>query len=193
MSSTESPAHFPVQSIESAPERSRDALARLKAAVGGVPNLAAVMASSPALIDSFVTLRTLFHAHSTFTKPERELIFLTNALENGCAYCSAIHTAFAHQEGLAAEAIQAVREKRLPADPRLAALVAFDRQLIRQRGRVSDAEVEAFLRAGFAPAQALELIAGAALSTLANFTGRLSQAPLDEFLVAHRLASSAEA
>ena len=190
MSSLPPDSYFPVPSPAVAPASSQAALARLKAEVGGVPNLAAVMSTSPALIEAFVTLRALFQAHSTFTKPEREIIFLTNAIENGCGYCAAIHTAFARQAGLAAETIDAVREGKLPADARLAALVGFDRQLLRQRGRVDSAEVEAFMLAGFAREQALELLAATAISTLANYTGRLSRPPLDEFLALHQLPTA---
>lgn len=150
------------------------------------------MSSSPALLEACVTLRTLFHAYSTFTKPERELIFLTNALGNGCGYCTAVHTAFGHKEGVAPEAMRSVREGGLPADPRLAALVAFDRLLIRHRGHVHEAATTAFLGAGFSPARALELIAAAALSTLANFTGRLTHPELDAFIEPHRLAGVVE-
>src|SRR5688572_18903265 len=48
------------QTIESAPEGAGQALARLKQSAGVVPNLAATMAESPALIDAFVTLREVY-------------------------------------------------------------------------------------------------------------------------------------
>ncbi len=165
-----------------APAASQPALTRLRQAVGGVPNLAAAMAGSPALIEAFETLRTLFHQHSSLTRPERELVLLVNATENDCRYCTAIHSLFGTKEGLPAEAIEAVRAKRPPADPRLAALAAFARRLISQRGMVSPSDLESFLAGGFKPEQALELVAAAAVSTLANYSGRLTQPALDEFL-----------
>lgn len=165
-----------------APAASQPALARLRQAVGGTPNLAVAMAGSPALIEAFETVRALFHQHSTFSTPERELVFLVNATENGCGYCTAIHSLFGTKEGLPAAAIEAVRAKRLPADPRLAALAAFARRLISQRGLVSPSDWEQFLAAGFKSEQAIELVAAAALSTMANYAGRLTQPTLDGFL-----------
>jgi uncharacterized peroxidase-related enzyme len=192
MSSHSQRSYFPALPPASAPAASHDALARLQASVGGVPNLAAAMAASPALIDGFVTLRALFQQHSTFTAPEREIVSLCNAVENGCGYCTAIHSAFGSKAGLTTEAIDAVRQGQTPADARLAALVGFNRELNRRRGRVGDAEIEAFMLAGFTTAQALELIAAAAISTLANYAGRLTGAPLDEFLLPHRMTAQAE-
>jgi uncharacterized peroxidase-related enzyme len=176
---------FSLTPPDAAPEKSQPALARLQASVGAVPNLAAAMAASPTLIDGFVTLRTLFHEHSTLQKADRELLFLTNAVENGCGYCTAIHTAFGLQVGLSPATVEAVRAQHLPDDAREAALVRFDRLLLRGRGRVEPEDIRAFIAAGFTPEQALELIAAAALSTLANFSGRLTGVALDEFLQPH--------
>ena len=44
--------HFPVLTMESAPERSKPALQQLEAAFGMIPNIAGVMANSPVLINS---------------------------------------------------------------------------------------------------------------------------------------------
>jgi len=48
---------YQVQTLETAPERSRGAMLRLKNSAGMIPNLAAMMSTSPILIDAFVTLR----------------------------------------------------------------------------------------------------------------------------------------
>lgn len=176
---------FPAQTRASVPDRSNPALAKLEKAVGAIPTLAATMATSPTLIEAFVNLRESFYATSTFSPADRELILLTNAVENGCGYCTAIHTAFGLKEGVAQETITAVRAKGALANARESALVEFDRALLRHRGQVSDEDTTRFLAAGFTEAQALELIAAAAISTLANYSGRLTRVPLDEFLQPH--------
>lgn len=182
---------FTIRPPEQASAGSQSALTRLKAAVGGIPNLAAIMATSPALIDAFVTLRTVFHQHSTLSLAEREIVMLTNAVENGCAYCTAIHTAFALKEGVSTATVAAIRAKGIPPNAREAALVEFDRKLLHARGCVDANEVELFIAAGFAADQVLELIAAAAISTLANYSGRLTQAPLDPFLQPHAVIQAA--
>src|SRR3546814_3120270 len=54
-----------------------------------------------------------------------------------------------------AATIAALRKDRDIADPRLAALAAFTRQMVRERGHVSDAEIEGFLAAGYTPQNVL--------------------------------------
>jgi hypothetical protein len=61
--------HFPILTMESAPERSKPALKQLEAAFGMIPNIAGVMASSPVLINSLVGLFGNVHGGS-FTEPK---------------------------------------------------------------------------------------------------------------------------
>jgi alkylhydroperoxidase family enzyme len=61
----------------------------------------------------------------------------------------------------------------------LAALVELDRALIERRGAVSDAQLAAFGAAGFSADQALEVIAGLAVSVMANYAGNITRPPLE--------------
>lgn len=149
-----------------------------RAEFGFVPNLLRLMAESPATLRGYRTLGALFHGGS-FAPHERLLIELAASVENGCRYCTAAHTAQAAMAGLAAADVAAVRDGGLPADARGAALVTMLRALIRQRGAVPEAEVAAFLAAGFSRAQLLELVLGIAMKTISNYTNHLVDAPLD--------------
>ena len=51
---------YEVQTLETAPEKSREAMQRLKNSAGMIPNLAAMMSTSPTLIEAFVTLREIY-------------------------------------------------------------------------------------------------------------------------------------
>ena len=73
--------HYVTHTLETAPAASKPMLEKLKGSVGMIPNLAAAMSESPQLIEGFVTLRGLFHASSSFTPAEREMIGLVNAVE----------------------------------------------------------------------------------------------------------------
>lgn len=173
-------ADFPVHTLESAPADSQPILAKLQASVGMIPNLAAAMAGSPPLIEAFATLREQLETRGTFDAREREIVSLLNAVENGCRYCTAIHATFGLNVGLTVDAIERLRAKRDLDDPRHAALARFARRLLHARGAVSAADLDAFLAAGFAKAQALELIARLALSVMANYAGHLTHPPTDE-------------
>ncbi len=172
---------FTVHTIESAPEGSKPALQKLKDDVGLIPNLAAVMANAPALIEAFVTIRAAYQ-NSSLSAIEREVVSITNAVANNCEYCVAAHSTFAQMANTPPAALAALRAGKSPADSRLKALSDFSRKLTTARGQIGKADLETFLAAGFTAAQALEVIVGGAVSLLANYTNHLAHAPLDEFL-----------
>ena len=170
---------YPVHTIESAPEKSRPALRGLKQNLGFVPNLAATMAESSTLVNGFVNAFGNFHG-GTFTGAQRQALLLTNAVANRCEWAVAFHSTMALKEGLPASDVQAIRDGQAPRENRLAALVAFDRALIEKRGQVSESEIEAVREAGVGADQVLEIIAGLAVSVMANYAGNLTRPPVEE-------------
>ncbi|WP_159007210.1 carboxymuconolactone decarboxylase family protein [Bradyrhizobium sp. S69] len=169
---------FPVNTIESAPERSKPALQQLQAAFGMIPNIAGVISTSPVLINSLVGLFGNVHGGS-FTEAQIQTLLLTNAVTNGCSWAVAFHTALALKEGLDSADVEAIRERRLPTDKKHAALSLLARTLIEKRGRLDDRDVEQFMAAGFADDQALEVIAAVAASTITNYAGSVTKTPLE--------------
>lgn len=188
---TDSTTRFPVHTLDSAPARARPLLAGLERSLGMIPNLAAAMAESPALLEGFLALRKLFYSGS-FSPAEVQLIALANAYESSCRYCMALHTAVALQEGAAEASVEALRRGDAPDEPRLAALVAFSRQLIRRRGDVTVADLDAFLVAGYTRAQALEVVLGVAVSVLPNYAHHLTGCPIDDAFAEHLWEPAAE-
>jgi len=172
-------AEFPIHTKATAPAAARPALEQLERSVGMIPNLAATMATSPTLLQGFATLRETVHRGSLGPRI-RELLSLSNAVMNGCPYCTAIHATFARAAGVSAADLDAVRAGGLPADAREAAAVSFSRALLLQRGAVSGHELEAFLRTGFERQHALEMVAVLAASVMANYSGRLTHPEPDD-------------
>src|ERR1700677_4807983 len=170
--------NFPVHTIDSAPEPSRQALQRLQAAFGMIPNIAGAMATSPVLINSLVGLFGNVHGGS-FTEAQIQTVLLTDAVVNACTWAVAFHTALALKAGLNPMDVQAIREGRLPEDGKLAALSALARKMIETRGRVADADIGRFIAAGFGKDHALEGIAIVAASTITNYTGSVTKTPLE--------------
>src|SRR5580700_10794071 len=107
--------HFPVHTLDSAPEHSRQALQDLHAAFGMIPNIAGAMATSPVLINSLVGLFGHVHGGS-FTEAQIQTLLLTNAVTNACAWAVAFHTALALKQGLAPSDVDAIRAGRSPDD-----------------------------------------------------------------------------
>jgi len=171
--------HFPIHTIATAPEESRPALEQLQKEVGFLPNLAATMAESPAMLRAFTTLRSIY-AGTSFTGVEREVIALTTSFENRCTYCVAAHSTFAAMQRAPEGVIETLRAGGLPDDaPRLAALSAITRRLIETRGFVSEADLRSFAAAGFGRAQVLEALVGIATTSLANYMHNIGDCPLD--------------
>ncbi|HET6961642.1 MAG TPA: carboxymuconolactone decarboxylase family protein [Terriglobia bacterium] len=175
-------ADFKVHSLTTAPEGSVPALRRLEKAVGGIPNLAGAMAESPALIESFISIREILHSKSLFDPMERELLLLTNATENKCGYCQAIHATFAGKAGVPLETIEQVRCGQEPKDTRQRALVDFARKVLHNRGRVEQVDLESFFAVGYTQAHVLDVIACLTLSTMANYTNHVAHVTPDDFI-----------
>ena len=169
---------YPLHTIETAPEGAKQSLAGLRQAFGLVPNLAATMASSPPLLNSFVAAFGQF-AGGTFTGGERQVLLLSNAVANRCEWAVAFHSTMALKEGIEPSDVEAIRQRELPAEPRLAALSALTRALIDKRGHLDDADAKAFTTAGFDDDQLLEVVTGVAISTMANYAGNIARPPLE--------------
>jgi AhpD family alkylhydroperoxidase len=170
---------FKVHTIDSAPSASKAALEGLKKNFGLVPNLAATMAESPTLVNGFVGALVNFIG-SSFTGGQRQVILLTSAVTNQCAWAVAFHSTAALGEGVPATDIEAIRAGRQPANASNAALAALVRALITKRGALDADDRAAFHAAGFSPAQMLEVIAGLAASMMANYAGNITNPPLEE-------------
>ena len=161
------------------PTASQPFLDGLQKEIGFVPNLAAAMAESPTLIESFTTVRRIL-AHSAFTPLERETISLAVSFENDCSYCMAAHSTFAKMQGASDATLDALRVGDTPADARLGALAAYTRDLIANRGHATEEAKGAMLRAGFTPSQLLEVIAVLAFTTIANYAHNITECAIDQ-------------
>lgn len=175
---------FTVHTIETAPPASRETLRHVAESLGMIPNLAAAMAESPTLLRAFFAVRELY-AQGTLSPLEIHVLSLANALENGCEWCVAFHSAAALKQGLSREDLDQLRAGAAPGAPRLRALTRLTRAMVRNRGHVSASDLQSFLDAGFTRGQALEVVLGAGFSVMANFAGHVTQPPLDASLEGH--------
>jgi len=177
-------SNYPIHTIASAPEKSKPALEWLRQAFGVLPNLPAVIANSPKLINSLVALFQQVHSPG-LTEAENQIVLLTDAVTNSSKYAVAFHTALALQQGISSKETDAIRERRLPADKRFAALSALAKAFIEKRGHVSEQELDSFIAAGFTKEQILEVIAIVAASTITNYTGTIANPPLEHAFQQH--------
>ena len=81
--------------------------------------------------------------------------------------------------------VQAIRDGRLPKDPKLAALSGLAKTLIEKRGHLDGEDQERFLAAGFGKDLLLEVIAVVAASTITNYNANVTLPSLEPQLQAH--------
>lgn len=174
-------AKFAAYTENSAPEGSKAGLAGAKAAFGFVPNLQATMAESPELLAGYSALWDLF-SKTSLTPHEQQVVYLSSNFENECHYCMAGHTVLARMQKMDPAVIEALRAGRTLPDPRLEALHRFASLVVRNRGWVSDAEVEAFLAAGYTRRNVLEVVLGVATKVMSNYTNHIAHTELDAFM-----------
>ncbi|HEY7886003.1 MAG TPA: carboxymuconolactone decarboxylase family protein [Cellvibrionaceae bacterium] len=171
--------NFPVHTSESAPVEARPLLQQAEKNLGMVPNLERVMASAPALLCGYVELWELFD-QTSLSAIERQIVYQTANVENECNYCVPWHTKLSQLAKMPADTVQALRDGRELKDPKHEALRRFTQSLIRTRGKLTRAELEAFFLQGWTSQQALEVILGLAIKTMSNYTNSIAGTPLDD-------------
>ena len=174
---------FVIHTVESAPEKSKPALEGLKKNFGFIPNTAAIMSESSVLIGSFVGAFGNFHG-STLSAQEKQIVLLTNAVTLKCEWTTAFHSTLALKEGVATTEVTLIRAGELPRDARLAALSGLAKAVIERTGLGVETEIERFVAAGYAKSQALDVVAGIAISTMAGLTANIVKPPVEALFTA---------
>ena len=175
---------FTAYTIETAPEDARPIFEGVKGAFGFVPNLQSYMAEAPELLAGYTALWDLF-SKTSLTPDEQQIVYMTSNFENECHYCMAGHTTLATMQKMDPAVIEALRAGTPLPDPRLEALHHFTTLVVRERGWVGDAEVDAFIAAGFTRRNVLEVVLGVATKVMSNYTNHIVHTPLDAFMTGH--------
>ncbi|MDO5057435.1 MAG: carboxymuconolactone decarboxylase family protein [Lautropia sp.] len=168
-----------VHSVESAPEAARPRVETAQKNNGFLPNLIGVLANSPAALEMYQEVG-LINGKTSLTPGEREVVQITAAVDNGCGFCKAGHTALSRKKNLLDDAaIEALRDGTALPDPKLEALARFTRAVMLHKGNVPDAQLAAFRAAGYDEAQVLEVILGVALATLCNYANNIARTDIN--------------
>ena len=158
--------------------------------LGFLPNLLAGLSNSPATLASYLDLARHF-SKVGLTGVEMQTVLIVTSVENACAYCVAAHSTFAANLKIDPASLQALRNGGEPPDPKLAALATFVRRIVRTKGHVSEADVTAFVAAGYSREQGLGVLIGVAMKTIANLGNHYMNTPLDEQFAAQKWENGA--
>lgn len=169
---------YTTHSIESAPEASKPTLKSMKSKHGFVSNLMAIMAESPVLVESYLTMMDLFEK-TKLSATEREIILMTNSRLNDCAYCMAAHSTVAKISVVDNSVVEALRTGSPIDDPKLETLRTFAAIINKTHGRPTDDQVAEFLAAGYTKETILDVIVGTSLKVLSNYTTPIVKPEVD--------------
>lgn len=171
-------SNFRTHTMETSPAGAKPALEGAQKAYGFVPNLLGTMATAPALLNGYLALSGIFDK-TNLSETERQIILMTNNRLNGCAYCMAAHTTISQMAKVPNDVIEALRNGTPIADPKLEALRRFASVVNETRGWPTEADVEAFLAAGYTEQTVLEVIVGTSLKVMSNYTNHIAATKLD--------------
>ncbi len=171
--------HLSVLTPQTAPPASRPVLEALAADLGVLPNMAATIAASPALLQGFDGLRRAILS-GDLDPVAREVAGLAVGVAIDNRYGVAFHSTALDRLGLDPADVRELRAGRPPADPKLAAIHDLARAIVLERGR---ADTTAARAAGVTDGEMLEILAECSFASLVGlldaFLGRVE---LDEFL-----------
>ena len=108
------------------------------------------------------------------------VIWQTINIEHGCHYCVPAHTAVAHMMEIDGGLIDALVNKKPLPNAKLQALQDITLKIVRERGQINSADVEAFYAAGFKPHQLMDIVLGVAQKVMSNYINHIADTPVDE-------------
>jgi len=173
--------------IDAAPTAAKPLLEAVNKQLGFVPNLFRVVANSPAALEGYLGMSGAL-AKGRLPAQTRERIALAVAQINGCDYCLSAHSELGKSFAKLSEAEIAANRQGGSLDPKADAAVRFSAKVARERGHISDADVQAVRMAGYDDAQIVEIVQHVALNTWTNYLNEVAKTEID-FPVAQALAA----
>ncbi|GEQ85112.1 hypothetical protein ULMS_06200 [Patiriisocius marinistellae] len=167
-----------IHDIETAPEGSKALLENSQKAYGMIPGLHGVLAGSPQILEAYQTLHELF-TQSSFNEEELTVVWQAINVEHACHYCVPAHTGIAKMMKVDDEITEALRDETSLENEKLEALRTMTLSIVRNRGNVSQEDLDAFYAAGYEEKHVLDIILGLSQKTISNYTNHIANTPVD--------------
>lgn len=165
--------NFTFHSPENTSGSTKELLAGIQKGYGFFPNLFGYMAEAPTTVEAYLALNALV-SKTSLTPAQQQVALLAVSVENDCEFCTVAHRAMGKMKNASPQTLNAVSSHSTINDPQDSALVVFAQTVTKNRGRPSEAEVQAFLNAGFNKKQILEVILIVTIKTLSNYINHLT-------------------
>ncbi|KAB2809917.1 carboxymuconolactone decarboxylase family protein [Phaeocystidibacter luteus] len=180
-------ATFNVPTREEVSENNQAIFDKLQGMLGMVPNLYAFYAHSENALGDILGLQ---NRKTSLNNKEKEVVNLVTSQVNGCRYCQSAHTAVGKMNGFTDDQILEIRSGRASFNEKLDALARFTQSWVENRGRASEASVNALLESGYSQESLVDIALVIADKTVSNFIHNLAQFEID-FPVAPELEAAA--
>jgi len=167
-----------VHNIETAPEGSKALLEKSLKSNGMIPGLHGVLAGAPGIFEAYQTIHKLF-TESSFNNEELTVVWQTINVEHACHYCVPAHTGIAKMMKVDDAITEALRNETPLENPKLEALRTMTLTIVRNRGHVTQEDLDAFYAAGYGEQQVLEIILGLSQKVISNYTNHIANTPVD--------------
>ena len=163
--------------LEKAQPKAKALLEGVNKSLGITPNIMRTMAQSPATLEAYLGFGKALSGAS-ISPQLREQIALTVAGENSCGYCASAHTAIGTKLGVDTEELTA-NLKGLSADAKTEAALEFARQIVIERGWVSDDDLKRIREAGYTEGEITEIVATVAQNLFSNYFNHIADTEVD--------------
>lgn len=149
----------------------------VQAQFGTVPNIFRVLGNAPAALEGYLNFSAAL-AGGSFSAMVREQIALAVAESNFCGYCMTAHAVIGGKVGLTEKEISDAGHAVAVA-PKTDAILKLARNVVVERGEVSDAELEQAYAYGLTDGEIVETVANVALNILANYVNHVARTVVD--------------
>ena len=157
--------------------KTRPLLGQVRAKLGFVPNLFRVLANGPVALEGYLNFIGAL-AGGTLDERIREQIGLAVAETNLCDYCRSAHVFLGRRAGLTSDEIANAIHARA-ADPKTDAILKLARNIVVQRGEISDSDLHSARAAGLSDGEIIETVANVALNIFMNYVSHAARLAID--------------
>jgi uncharacterized peroxidase-related enzyme len=159
------------------PAASKPILDAVHKQLGVVPNMFRLIAQSPAALQGFAANNGALT--KTLDVKTRERIALAVAQVNGCDYCLSAHSYLGLNLAKISPEEVALNRKGESGDAKANAAVHFAAKVVRERGHVTEADINAVRDAGYSDGQIVEILAVTAENIFTNLLNVVADTDID--------------
>ncbi len=170
---------IPATTLDAAPDASQDTLRDIARRTGGLINIHATMASSPAVLAAYVGISAAIAEHGSLSGRVREAVALGVAATNRFDYCQAAHTRSGAAAGQSAEEMVQIRAGKDLPDQKVSAAVQVARDAAAHDGYVESTTWAAVADAGWSEEELAEMFLPIIANVLTNYFNHYARTDLD--------------